>query len=179
MHLFKNQALIFGIATALSASPFAYIESTHTGTSAKSYIDFAASSPVSGHSAWETWTTPNGNQNARYYNIELFSGAGKCFLIRFTAGATPAGSADLRLWTNAGVSIDDDGPGTVLPQARVWTSSSIRVTVSAYSSNYNAIDAWQSVESVAAASASACDDGSLPFYNYDAGTILRADAISN
>jgi|GEM_PF-2659620 len=183
MNLSHNIFASLGVVALLSTPAFSYIEFTRSGTSAKSYIDLAASSPIGGHMAWGMWVPPNRLQDApsdtKKYNIELSGGSVKCYLIHFTTGATPANNADLRLWTGDGRSIDDDGPGTLLPKARIWTSGAIQITVSAYSPSYNSIDAWQVAESLAATSASACDDGVLPFYNDDTGQITRQNNLAN
>ncbi|MDB5049939.1 MAG: hypothetical protein JWO30_3010 [Fibrobacteres bacterium] len=181
--MFGKKYLIMSLATFATAtlSWGNYLGSGILGDI--SFIDFSMSTGAGGHSNWFTWTPPGGSAGTKYIDLQLAgesSGGNKsCFEVSIVTASHSAADTDLRAWYGSN-SIDDDGPaGSRLPYFRFWGSTTLNLTISAYSTSYNAVDFYVQVIRTLQSSKANCATGN----NYptidDAGSISNANNTSN
>lgn len=177
----KKRFLQIASLTAFCVTPIlsAEIWVSHKPIYMRNYVDYQV---VSGGDTYPTWQPPGGSSGTNYFHLHMdyYSGNGACYTIWADPG-TRTSNPDIRIWTNDGRSIDDDGPnGSYRPRVTAWITGSAYFKISAYSSSSNTSDfIINSSIDPSKTSASQCDDGVSPFYNKVNDQITRANTTVN
>lgn len=178
MNFKKNLLRLSGMIALCAAPALTFYQ--QGGPTTRTIFDFAADSSVAGHRKWNK-ATFNGSPGTKNFQLDLTtkaSGAAQCYIVEFLGGQA-TGNPDLQIW-NLGASLDDDGPGANrLPKARVWVTSSVNLTIAAFSNLHNNSDFNLITTQTTATTAAGCDDGVSPFYNQATNTTVRANTTVN
>jgi hypothetical protein len=145
------------------------------------YIDFSAKSTFTNHQSWPTWTPATGAGATKYLTLE-FQGDpnGSCYSVGFAPGSGTTNTySDLQLWTEESTrrSIDDNGPNTTLPYAKVKVNGGSWIRVSGKNSNFNNIDFKMLVSQIPLSQCN--DDGVTPLWDMTTNTPYHFNSLVN